>query len=263
LKLAKASTIEDMRARVAAAREAEEADETSPVEPEMPVINEPRELASTEYVNRAHTLDQSDLAMPRIMMAQAMSKAVQSDEVEKGNWYLYPDNMQLGEKIDVVLLNMFKSLLYFEPGQGLLCRSFDLVQGVGTPGIECDKCPLQKWLPKEEGGGPPKCRLAYNYTAMVVGSDINDESSPLMGVLSLSSMSAHGQAHQHPQEHAQRDRWAVVPVPLPSRAEEDREQEGYLLRRHGQLRGEDRRRASGAGHHHGSDPEPHGWGALD
>jgi hypothetical protein len=180
--LAKASTIEDMRARVAAAREAEEADETSPVEPEMP--------ASTEYVNRAHTLDQSDLAMPRIMMAQAMSKAVQSDEVEKGNWYLYPDNMQLGEKIDVVLLNMFKSLLYFEPGQGLLCRSFDLVQGVGTPGIECDKCPLQKWLPKEEGGGPPKCRLAYNYTAMVVGSDINDESSPLMGVLSLSSMSA-------------------------------------------------------------------------
>lgn len=171
--------------RIKAAEQAEsEAEYAEPTTAVLPTIRETSDLAIPVYEDRAHTLDQSDIAMPRIRLGQAMSAAVQNELVKKGQWYLSPDNSPLGEEIDVVLLNMFKHLAYFEPGSGLMCRSYDLVQGVGDPGIECAICPLSKWPPREVGGSP-KCGLYYNYTALILRSEANEDDEPLMGILSL------------------------------------------------------------------------------
>jgi hypothetical protein len=41
---------------------------------------------------------------------------------------------------------------------GLACRSFNMVEGLGDPGGECEKCPLSKWIDNL----PPLCSETYN-----------------------------------------------------------------------------------------------------
>jgi hypothetical protein len=185
---------EDVLQKRIAAAEAAEAESlaSEPETPgsfELPVVNT-QELARQESLQYSLTLD--DIAISRIKLGQALSKAVVDEDVRNGEFYMTPENTVLGKEFDVVVFNMFKHRAYFEPGQGLLCRSFDLVRGVGTPGIECANCALQQWPVDETGRtvGAPKCSLNYNYTGMVIRSEANDEASPLTGLLTLGRTSA-------------------------------------------------------------------------
>lgn len=49
-------------------------------------------------------------------------------------------------------------------GDGLMCRSFDMEQGRGFPGIACETCPLSKW--DEVTRKPPLCTETYNVAGM-------------------------------------------------------------------------------------------------
>lgn len=48
-------------------------------------------------------------------------------------------------------------------GDGLMCRSIDMIHGRGFPGIECEACPLSKW--DEVSRKPPLCTETYNVAA--------------------------------------------------------------------------------------------------
>lgn len=196
------ATITDLQARIAAAEAAEKAGES-----EAPSYTSPSTDYSEGSIGLMHsapsnvlalptqdlstTMTMEHIALPRIKLGQGQSKAVQNELVRSGQWYLSPDTLTLGTEFDVIFLNWKLHNAYFETGQGLLCRSYDLVQGVGNPGIECGKCALSQWAEDGSGGNriPPKCKLFHNYTAYVIRSEANDESDPLIGILSLGSTS--------------------------------------------------------------------------
>lgn len=140
-------------------------------------------------------LDSNDMIIPRLKISQAMSKAnmlhAQSrgkEGVQMGNWYITTQNQDLGETVYFIPCDMRKSRSYFKAGQGLMCRSFDLLRGEGNPGILCEGtaeeihtvssdergCVYRLW--KDEGGKriAPPCQLTYNYPGFMV----NDAEAP-------------------------------------------------------------------------------------
>lgn len=134
--------------------------------------------------DRTRQLDSRDTLIPRLKLSQAMSKVNTDDTVRQGNFYRSPDNKNLGKEIFAVVLDMRKSRSYFESGQGILCRSYDLIKGEGDPGILCEGtdeeqqfaaedergCPLRLWGERDENGrgSPPACGLNYNYVMLLL-----------------------------------------------------------------------------------------------
>jgi len=135
-------------------------------------------------------IDAGDLVMPKLRLSQAMSKTNNlfaatkgTQGVGMGNWYVSSNGQNLGETVYFVPVDMRKSRAMFVQGQGLMCRSFDLVQGEGDPGILCEGtqeerltvpekhrgCPLRLWNDKQ----PPKCGETYNYPGYVI-TDIDN-----------------------------------------------------------------------------------------
>lgn len=54
-------------------------------------------------------------------------------------------------------------------GDGLKCRSLDMVEGHGEPGGGCDECPLARW---GAGNTPPLCTEVYNVAALTELGDL-------------------------------------------------------------------------------------------
>lgn len=117
-----------------------------------------------------------DLVMPRVKIAQQMSQEVADKKAEAGDWF----NTLTGEsygpsfRIQPILPVMQRVLLVrqekrdrveevldtkLSEGDGLKCRSYDMVHGQGEPGIECELCPLSQWT---DGNTPPLCTETYN-----------------------------------------------------------------------------------------------------
>lgn len=182
---------DEMLARIAAAEKADDAEAKAP----PPVVVVPTPAAPTALAtyddDLATTLSREDIQMPQIRVAQGLSKVLKGGQVRLGEYYLHPEGVPLGQELDVILLNMFKTNMYFEVGQGLMCRSFDLRQGVGTPGIACAGCPMAE-VPKNAEGqiiGASKCNTYYNYTALVIRSS-QEFDEPPMAVLSFGRTAA-------------------------------------------------------------------------
>ena len=74
--------------------------------------------------------------------------------------------------VDTLLANA--GLNQMPDGEGLMCRSLDMIVGVGHPGDElyaddqkgCRECPLSKWRGQE----PPPCTETYNVVGVHVDS---------------------------------------------------------------------------------------------
>lgn len=130
-------------------------------------------------------IDAGDLVMPKLRQSQAMSKvntlfatSKGTQGVGMGNWYITSTGRNLGDTVYFVPVDMRKSRAMFVQGQGLMCRSFDLVQGEGDPGILCDGTfEEQHSLPEAQRGCafrlwndkvPPKCGVTYNYPGIVI-----------------------------------------------------------------------------------------------
>lgn len=130
-------------------------------------------------------IDAGDLVMPKLRQSQAMSKvntlsvtSKGTQGVQMGNWYITSTGQNLGDTVYFVPVDMRKSRAMFVQGQGLMCRSFDLIQGEGDPGILCDGTfEEQHSLPEAQRGCafrlwndkiPPKCGVTYNYPGFVI-----------------------------------------------------------------------------------------------
>lgn len=145
------------------------------------------------------TLTQRDLVMARLKVSQAMSKVNQDDIVRMGNWYHTISQENLGQTVIVVPIDMRMSRSYFVDGQGVLCRSFDMVQGEGTPGLQCDGteeerytakesergCPLRLWKRTEGKNIKPPCGISYNYPVLLLDPDDLAEGPTRRAMLSL------------------------------------------------------------------------------
>lgn len=126
-----------------------------------------------------------DLVPPRVKVAQQMSKEVAAKKAEAGDFYNTLTGENYGNEMKFLPLQPFmnrvllvrdenrakveakldvgKTKFKFDDGAGVMkCRSLDMVQGVGEPGIECAQCPLALW----DGRDAPACTEVYNVAAL-------------------------------------------------------------------------------------------------
>lgn len=124
-----------------------------------------------------------DLVMPRVKVVQQLSQEATDEKAKAGDFY----NTLTGEVLETPLLiqpilpfmqRVFllrgekravidqelaeRGLPELPEGDGLKCRSFDMEQGRGDPGVLCEsQCPLSQW----RGNEPPRCTELYNVAA--------------------------------------------------------------------------------------------------
>jgi hypothetical protein len=131
-------------------------------------------------------LDPGDIIMPRVKILQAQSAEVADASlgVNPGEFFNVLTSTSYGDKLRFVPILPFKQRLFlyrserlpvvnqalvaaglakFDKGEqdGLKCRSYDMEQGQGNPGIACHECPLSQWIDNE----PPLCTETYNVAA--------------------------------------------------------------------------------------------------
>jgi len=120
-----------------------------------------------------------DLILPRVKIAQQMSQEVADKKADAGDFFNTLTGESYGDKLNVqpILPFMQRVLLVrqerrpaieealgheLSEGDGLKCRSYDMEQGKGEPGIACAECPLSEWT---DGNTPPLCTETYNVAA--------------------------------------------------------------------------------------------------
>jgi hypothetical protein len=145
-------------------------------------------------------LDASDLILPRIKVVQQMSAEANDERAKAGEFFDTLRGRALGTELRFIPLLPFKQRVFLvrdqkrvaaaialeaaglptlSEGDGLKCRSLNMFQGIGEPGILCNECPLSKWT---DGNTPPLCSETYNVAAM---SELGE-----MMILSFSKSSA-------------------------------------------------------------------------
>lgn len=128
-------------------------------------------------------MDATDFIPPRVKVVQAMSQEAQDGRAVVGDFYNTLTGENYGKSLRFIPLTTFKNrILIVRPerreeinkalktagvkaqieGDGLQCRSLDMIEGVGVPGMACAECPLSQW----NGKLPPLCSESYNVTAM-------------------------------------------------------------------------------------------------
>jgi hypothetical protein len=161
-------------------------------------------LAMADNEDLTRKIDQSDLVMPKLRISQAMSKVnAQFSEtrgksgVGMGAWYNTNDSKDLGDVVYFVPLDMQKSRGMFVLGKGLVCRSFDLKQGVGDPGIPCEGtfeeihtmpaeergCSYRLWTHEDGRNIKPPCGLAYNYPGVLLTEEPSADTKNMTTVM--------------------------------------------------------------------------------
>lgn len=135
-------------------------------------------------------LDAGDFVPPRVKVVQQMSDEVAEKKAAAGEFYNTLTGENYGEALRFIPIMPFKQrillvrserrpnidaalggagLAVLSEGDGLKCRSFDMLQGVGEPGIECPGCPLAAW---GDGNTPPLCTETYNMAALTELGDL-------------------------------------------------------------------------------------------
>ena len=127
-------------------------------------------------------MDATDFIPPRVKVIQAMSQEAADGKAVVGEFFNTLTGENYGKELRFIPLTTFKNrILIVRPekrdtinaplkaaklplveGDGLQCRSLDMLEGTGTPGGDCTVCPLAAW----NGNVPPLCTESYNVTAM-------------------------------------------------------------------------------------------------
>lgn len=132
-------------------------------------------------------LEPGSLVPPRVKIIQQMSAEATRDEepAKLGDLYNTLTGENFGTKLEFIPLVPFQQRILLvrderreginlalgnsgfallSEGTGLKCRSFDMYQGQGEPGLACNECPLRAW----EGNNPPLCTETYNVASMTM-----------------------------------------------------------------------------------------------
>lgn len=133
-----------------------------------------------------------DFVPPRIKVVQQMSNEATEKLAEPGDFYNTLFGINYGSSIKFAPIMPFMQRVFITreaqgrkaeadaklmaaglpplpDGDGLMCRSLDMVQGIGDPGILCARCPLSQW---EGRTGAPPCSETYNLAALTETGDV-------------------------------------------------------------------------------------------
>lgn len=135
-----------------------------------------------------------DFIPPRVKVVQQMSQEAQGDKdarkASAGEFFDTLRGISYGNKLRFIPLFPFMNRVFIvreknkaeanakleaaglgplPDGDGLMCRSLDMVHGQGDPGILCDECPMSKW---EGRTGAPPCSETYNLAAMTEQGEV-------------------------------------------------------------------------------------------
>lgn len=158
-------------------------------------------LPMVEEVDLTREITADDLVMPKLKICQAMSKVSRSG-IPQGHYYHSTLESDLGKTIRVIPVDMRKSRGKFTPGIGLTCRSFDMIQGEGDPGILCEGTPEERrTLPANQRGckfrlwgdrdpvtkrsSPPLCPVGYNFPVLILDADDPDDGPTKRAIISF------------------------------------------------------------------------------
>jgi hypothetical protein len=193
--------IEEIPAMSSPASQTRTASSTAVATPVRQNGSTPLPVVQTQRVDRTRELTARDVTIPRLAVAQSMSKVVQDGIVPLGHWYHNSRNRDLGTEVTVIPVDMQKTRSYFVGGAGVMCRSFDLEQGEGNPGVLCEGtiheqntlpeaergCALRLWGEKTQANpsGAPLCGLSYNFTFIILEDPEDSDTRVLRGVTSF------------------------------------------------------------------------------
>lgn len=128
------------------------------------------EGTSIQVFAKPAILTADDITIPRLRLAQGLTKEVQDGEAKPGEFLL--TGALPRQEVTATVLAIAKFRRYTNSDDGsVLCRSEDGQIGVGDPGGECDSCPLSKWVNSTTGGKnlPPACQFGYRYLLDIEG----------------------------------------------------------------------------------------------
>lgn len=143
------------------------------------------EPASNALTFGQTALDATQFVPPRVKIVQLMSDERTAKVAVEGDFFNTLTGENYGNEMKFLPLQPFmnrvllvrdenrakveakldvgKTKFKFDDGAGVMkCRSLDMVQGVGEPGIECAQCPLALW----DGRNAPACTEVYNVAAL-------------------------------------------------------------------------------------------------
>jgi hypothetical protein len=162
---------------------------TKPREAEI-VKREPQALAEVpDYLKRVdgapaagfEEVQQGDMTVPQMRLCQSLTPQRDSSEpkyidgLREGEHFNTVTGENYGKLIQIVPLMFFKNRVYFrdkKEGGGILCRSDDMVNGIGEPGGKCATCPMNQFGSAKNGEGKGKaCTEFYNFPSLIVRED--------------------------------------------------------------------------------------------
>lgn len=122
--------------------------------------------------------EMDDLIIPRIRLLQALSQAVSDGKGKMGDIQDSLTEENLGQSIEIVLLNFKNSAVMFKTGEGLVCKSNDGI--IGKDGIECIHCPFGEYHGKfHDDGRPPACAATKEFL-VVKRSSLSESPYPML-----------------------------------------------------------------------------------
>lgn len=122
-------------------------------------------------------LGADDVQLPRVVLLQSQSKPVADGTLPAGVFFDTLMDEVIGSAFDFVPIMYFTTRVFLEMGTGLRCRSVDMVEGVGDPGGNCERCPHQMWPERGAKKKGPDCTVSRNYLGLIVGANPFDAAS--------------------------------------------------------------------------------------
>lgn len=132
------------------------------------VKKETTDIAMAQRAEGTENITSDDVQLARFRLIQVTSAEAETGTNKPGT-IKNSLTEQTFEKIEIILITMFKNRAMFDPDNrkgGPICRSFDMLHGSGCEcGCEdnCKTCEYQKKF-------PPQCNVLYNYPCITIDS---------------------------------------------------------------------------------------------
>lgn len=147
---------------------------------------------TTEKPEGFEEVGAGDVKVPRLAVAQALTPQLEESNanyiegLKKGDFYNTVTGENFGNKVLIVPLLKFGNRIRFgdmDKGGGILCRSDDMVHGVGENPVDgvCAKCPFAQFGSARDGQGKgTACNEFMNFPALTItGGTIKGEDTTI------------------------------------------------------------------------------------
>jgi len=122
-------------------------------------------------------IDMDDLIIPRLRLLQALSEAVTSEKGKSGQFQNSLTEEVFDGPLEFIPLMFKNGAVYFQPGEGLKCKSVDGVTSIN--GDRCAECPFNEYWKKWKDDKPPQCAGTKEFT-IAQRSTITDAAPNIM-----------------------------------------------------------------------------------